>query len=184
MKLLDKNELKSNLGKENFWMPKRLVGKLSYISGIEPFDKLLGGKLFTEVIAVINLSYRTLGLQIEMMKNFKTYNTGITEGKIISIHLEDKEQLYEMKDKSVIGRAVIGGLILGPVGAIIGGMTGIGKKEVKSNMPEMILSISYESDDKEKNIILFSCKHKDRESVEMFFKENYSSKFQTTKQAN
>lgn len=35
------------------------------------------------------------------------------------------------KDKSVIGRGIIGGVLLGPLGAIIGGMSGIGKKQLK-----------------------------------------------------
>ena len=34
------------------------------------------------------------------------------------------------KEKSVIGRAVVGELLLGPVGAIVGGMSGIGTKTV------------------------------------------------------
>ncbi len=32
-------------------------------------------------------------------------------------------------NKSIIGRALLGGLILGPLGAVIGGMTGVGDKE-------------------------------------------------------
>lgn len=37
-------------------------------------------------------------------------------------------QQFEQQNKSVIGRAVVGGLILGPLGAIVGGMSGIGTK--------------------------------------------------------
>ncbi|SFE85694.1 hypothetical protein [Thermoflexibacter ruber] len=129
MKILSTEDLNDNLGKENFWTPKRLVNKVSYISGIESFDTLLDGKLFTEVVALINLRYRPLGLQIEMMKGFKHYSVGIKEKDILSINVEDTEQLYELKDKSIIGRAIVGGLIMGPVDAIIGGMTGFGKKK-------------------------------------------------------
>lgn len=42
------------------------------------------------------------------------------------IIIEDKTT---EKDKSIVGRAVVGGLLLGPVGAIVGGMTGIGTKK-------------------------------------------------------
>lgn len=38
------------------------------------------------------------------------------------------------KDKSVIGRAIVGGLLLGPVGAIVGGMSGIGTKTSKKQV--------------------------------------------------
>lgn len=30
-------------------------------------------------------------------------------------------------DKSVIGRAMVGGVVLGPLGAVVGGMSGVGK---------------------------------------------------------
>jgi len=33
------------------------------------------------------------------------------------------------EDKSVVKRAVVGGLILGPLGAVVGGMSGIGSKK-------------------------------------------------------
>jgi|GEM_PF-1774407 len=38
------------------------------------------------------------------------------------------------KDKTVVGRAVVGTIILGPLGAIIGGMFGVGNKYEKSNV--------------------------------------------------
>lgn len=40
-------------------------------------------------------------------------------------------QQFQQEQKSVIGRAVVGGLLLGPIGAIVGGMSGLGTK-VKS----------------------------------------------------
>ncbi|HZG16969.1 MAG TPA: hypothetical protein VE710_18415 [Candidatus Bathyarchaeia archaeon] len=56
------------------------------------------------------------------------------------------------KDKSIIARGVVGGVILGPLGAILGGMTGIGKKKIKGSF----LVINYKpkgSDDTEVIII-------------------------------
>ena len=183
MKLLDKNELNSHLEKESTWTPKRLVSKLDYISGVEPFDELLNGKLFTEAVALINLRFRPNGLQIEIMKGISYYSVGILEREILSINLEGQNQLFEQKSKSVIGRAIVGGLILGPVGAIVGGMTGIGQKQVATNMPENILSISFLEDGTEK-IILFSCKNKNRKDVELYFLQNYRNKFQITHVSN
>ena len=183
MKLLDKNELNTYLDKESTWTPIRLVNKLDYVSGIIPFDDLLNGKLFTEVVALINLRFRSKGLQIEIMKGISYYSVGILESDILSVNLEGQNQLFEQKNKSVIGRAIAGGLILGPVGAIVGGMTGIGQKQVATNMPENILSISYLENEIEK-ILLFSCKNKNRKEVELYFLKNYRNKFQITHASN
>lgn len=51
-----------------------------------------------------------------------------------------EEQLVE-KEKSVIKRAVVGGLLLGPVAAIVGGISGVGTKKTKDK--QNFLSIDY-----------------------------------------
>lgn len=53
------------------------------------------------------------------------------------------------KNKSVIGRAVVGSL-LGPVGAVIGGISGVGSKKKENN--RNILIIGYKSNGKERQI--------------------------------
>ena len=113
------------------------------------------------------------------MKGIKYYSVGILETDILSINLEGQNQLFEQKNKSVIGRAVVGGLIFGPVGAIVGAMTGISQKKVTTNMPENILSISFLENNEEK-IILFSSKNKHKKDVENYFLKNYKKKFQIT----
>lgn len=40
----------------------------------------------------------------------------------------NEKQIAEV-DKSVIGRAVVGGVLLGPLGAVVGGVSGVGKKQ-------------------------------------------------------
>jgi len=55
---------------------------------------------------------------------FLNYSQITNVGKIT------EKEIYE-KDKSVLGRAVAGGLVLGPLGAIVGGVSGVGKKEKK-----------------------------------------------------
>jgi len=54
------------------------------------------------------------------------------------------------KDKSVIGRAIVGGLLLGPVGAIVGGMSGIGTKtktkQVKKELRETFAIVNGDID--------------------------------------
>ena len=53
----------------------------------------------------------------------------------------------EQRSKSVAGRAVIGGVLLGPVGAVVGGMTGIGKKEKKKIQSFVIINYTSNGED-------------------------------------
>ncbi len=45
---------------------------------------------------------------------------------IISLEIVTEK---ELKDKSVLGRGAVGALLLGPVGAVLGGMSGVGSKQ-------------------------------------------------------
>lgn len=65
----------------------------------------------------------------------------IHNSQIISFKQTTKSELVYM-DKSVIGRAVLGGLILGPLGAVIGGMSGIGTKQKFQDKSYLIINLS------------------------------------------
>ena len=59
----------------------------------------------------------------------------------------------EVKNKSVLARGAVGAIILGPVGAVIGGMSGIGTKKKKGNT---FLTINYASSSGDTNTIILS----------------------------
>ncbi|WP_201723593.1 zinc ribbon domain-containing protein [Spirosoma sp. 209] len=63
----------------------------------------------------------------------------IHNSQVISIKQTTKSELVNM-DKSVIGRAVVGGLILGPLGAVVGGMSGIGSKQKVQDKSYLVLN--------------------------------------------
>jgi hypothetical protein len=50
----------------------------------------------------------------------------IHKSQIISL---ERITSKELEDKSVIGRAAVGAVLLGPLGALVGGMSGIGSKQ-------------------------------------------------------
>lgn len=60
------------------------------------------------------------------------------------------------QDKSVIARGVVGGLLLGPIGAIVGGMSGVGTKDKKG----AFLVINYRSSATDQiEVIIFDMKN-------------------------
>jgi len=64
---------------------------------------------------------------IDITNSFFMSKMELHNSQIISTEFADTSKLIS-QDKSVIGRAVVGGLLMGPMAAIIGGMSGIGSK--------------------------------------------------------
>lgn len=66
--------------------------------------------------------------QIEIKQIFGGKSVAyLSYNQIIAAEKVNEKQIMEL-DKSVIGRAVVGGVLLGPLGAVVGGMSGIGSK--------------------------------------------------------
>lgn len=93
---------------------------IRYISGIPGIAKKMGCTLKID------------GIQIKVSRFGKI--KGIIKIKDV-IQVEAKKETDftpgQEKDKSVIGRALGGGILLGPLGAVVGGMSGIGTKTKK-----------------------------------------------------
>lgn len=64
------------------------------------------------------------------------------------------EQEIRTKSKSVVGRAVIGGLLLGSLGATIGGISGIGSKQKISEKQYLVINYT-SSVDSEPKVLSF-----------------------------
>ncbi len=64
----------------------------------------------------------------------------------------NEEEITEA-NKSSIGRAVVGGVLLGPLGAMVGGMSGIGKKK-KTKYKDYFV-VNYTSSTDESSVISF-----------------------------
>lgn|GEM_PF-4870672 len=84
-------------------------------------------------LPVQQLSMTTLKLTNDKLCLSVKNNTFEIELRNIKIAAAMTQSDLALVDKSVAGRAVVGGILLGPVGAIVGGMSGIGAKKRRGN---------------------------------------------------
>lgn len=78
--------------------------------------------------------------------------TTLLYSQITDIEYGSRTELVE-KSKSVIGRALAGGILLGGVGAVIGAVSGTGKKQKKET--HLYFIISYTATDGDEKYLIF-----------------------------
>lgn len=71
---------------------------------------------------------------------------------IVSIYRYDEREVIE-KNKSVLGRAIIGGVLTGGIGAVVGGISGVGTKNKKGKL-KFFIDIEYFKNNSKSKILL------------------------------
>ncbi len=66
-----------------------------------------------------------------------------------------QEIVLDDQQKSVILRGIAGGLLLGPIGAVVGGMSGLGTKQQKKEVTQHYIQLTYTNKDNEQIDALF-----------------------------
>jgi hypothetical protein len=117
---------------------------LSFVDGIEGFGKGLA------VEVSINNVNECITIKSRIDK--KKPPVHLKFEQITGVNVVSEKEIIE-KSKSVTGRAVAGGVLLGPLGAIVGGMSGIGSKQ-KSETHYFIV-INYKSRAEEIKVLSF-----------------------------
>ncbi|MBY6844875.1 hypothetical protein HYI19_08680 [Clostridium botulinum] len=116
---------------------------LSFVDGIEGYGKGLAVELS------INTEKECLTIKSRVVKRPEI---NLKFEQITGINVVSEKDIIE-KNKSTVGRAAAGGVLLGPLGAIIGGMSGIGNKQKSETHYYMV--INYMSKDKEVKVLSF-----------------------------
>ncbi|MCF8326540.1 MAG: hypothetical protein K9I84_16405 [Leadbetterella sp.] len=179
IKEIRKEDIEKEYGKYGLFnspLYASLIDKVRYLSGINPFEE------YAENKKIIYIRLRPKGLEIQATisdKWGKSVSVCFPFSDIDYFMIEKKEKVFENQSKSVVGRAIIGGVLLGPVGALVGGMSGIGdKKSQDKSMPENILTITlgtiYES-----KRIFFSVYDKNLKDLDQFLNEHFHDKIKS-----
>jgi len=176
MKIHSKDSINDVLGKYG-WLESagmELINKAEYLGGIADLDVEL--KDVKRGHYSTHLAIKPKGIQIALNIGFFSYRVPILMEQIEFVVIEAQNEIIERKSKSVVGRALVGGLLLGPVGAIVGGLSGVGSKE-KNLAEDNILTIKIADSN---FFISFSIKNKNLMEVESYFKKHFGPKFKST----
>ena len=114
---------------------------LSFVDGVSIFGKGL--------MVQVTLEEDFLSIVSKIDKNKKVY---VSYDQIKAANCINEKEIIE-KSKSTTGRAIAGGVLLGPLGAIVGGMSGIGTKQKSST--HYFIVINYTSKSGETKVISF-----------------------------
>lgn len=93
--------------------------------------------------ALCEIKFEDEALKIVLLKNVfqktpvNTYS--ISLNKLITVDIVTEENIKE-KEKSVVGRGIAGATLFGPVGAILGGLSGTGTKKKKTKTSVFVIS--------------------------------------------
>ncbi|HDK7158912.1 TPA: hypothetical protein PTV68_002041 [Clostridium botulinum] len=120
---------------------------LIYIDGIDRYIK--------RTTVSLSLDDKKRCLVIKASKgNYPVVN--ISFEKLVAVDIIHERDIIET-NKNSVGRAMAGGILLGPLGAIIGGISGVGSK--KNSELRTFLVINYKSKDEEIKVISFEIKN-------------------------
>jgi hypothetical protein len=172
MNLTDKDNLDALIGKADFWNPKQAVGVCDYVAGIPEIDQKLDAKSFFEAPPLINFNVHDDGLEVSLAMGFSRSFVAIPTASLESVVLEIGGTI-DVEERSVIGRAVVGGLLLGPLGAIVGAASGLKDKVIKDN-DTLLVNVD---DNRTKHALLMTIKKGKTADVKKFFTEHYRAVF-------
>jgi hypothetical protein len=174
--IIAEKDINSIIGKNSIWASRTSLLCTTYIGGIADFDDVIDiDSIFANKMPT-NIYLHPAGVEISVMYKFKLRKIGIPFKDIVSVHIEDKTAVTERKEKSIIGRALVGGLLFGPVGAIIGGMTGLGTKEKVIFTPDLIMTVLYLDGENTEKAIVFTSKYSDRSKLLIDARQVFQSK--------
>lgn len=98
----------------------------------------------------LNNENECLTINSKILKNQPDIN--LKYNQIVDANIITGEEIIQ-QSKSVVGRAAVGGLLLGPLGAIVGGMSGTGTKT--DTQTQYYVVINYRNKDGELKVLSF-----------------------------
>jgi hypothetical protein len=160
------------IGKGFFNCVSLEIKDMSYLSGVTDVDRILkesgisaSSGLFKPKTTLYGCT-NGLGIDYSVTLNSELICAAILSENLNYWSIEPYKEILRNRSKSVVGRALVGAVIFGPVGAIIGGMTAIRKDE--ENLARSVVVFSSKTQDKEDHSLAFDVSNDDYVKLEKF----------------
>lgn len=142
------------------------------------YDATIDGSYFHDENVITKIPEGDVKVQIHtngisISKGISFYY--ISSQQITGLTITTQERIID-ENKSVIGRAIVGGLLLGPVAAIIGGISGIGTKQTLKGKYYLIINY-WDVDTREIQTLLICTKQKLNSFVDRYYKETQTNNY-------
>ena len=172
MVLTDKIAVDALTGEAEMGYPNEIVNIGSYAGGIPEIDKGLERDSVYAMVPEISFKVHKYGLEIRFELLFQQSYAAVPLESLESVVLEIGGTI-DVEERSVIGRAIVGGMFFGPFGAVVGAASGLKDRVVKdSNM--LLLKFDEKGTT---HSILVTINEGRTEEVRSFFTKHYASVF-------
>ena len=157
----------------------RCPGELGYLRGIAAFDSFVqrdNRKLGLEICEHgVALCLPAAGAQPFI---------GLANESVISLELEDMQQIYELRRGNVVADSLIGFVTGGVKGAVMRGATGMREREVPVEMPDLVLTVVHRDFNGAEQAVHLAVGFDDKEEVAAYLSRHYAGRFRTVAKGN
>ncbi len=102
---------------------------------------------------------------------------GLADEAIISLELEDMQQIYETRRGNVVADSLIGFVTGGVKGAVMRGASGLKEREVAVEMPDLVLTLVHRDATGVEQAIHLALEFGDKEDVAPFLSRHFGGRF-------
>jgi hypothetical protein len=123
LQTIPQDQIAATLGQNRYWFPKELPN-LIYLYGIPTLEANHDAARPTGE-QTIDLKALPRGLQISLLHSENVHSVGLPYSDIKQVELASLEEISSRRDKTLLGHAVLHGVLPEPIAAVIGRMSGL-----------------------------------------------------------
>ena len=145
---------------------------LNYLTGVPAFDEIV-----IRSDAGVGLELCEKGVSLCLLAVKKNPFVGLLDDSIVSIELEDMQQIFEKRRGNVVADSLVGFVTGGVKGAVMRGASGMKEREVAIEMPDLVMTLMRREPSGGEQAIHLAVSFDDKDDVAEFLDSHFGSRF-------